>query len=81
MALLGRKRLTFIPLSRTDAQLPDISPPEWIDQIWQGVFFEPGKDLETGQPKPRADRSGRAFIQMLRDIGYDPDRDTAAGKR
>jgi Ricin-type beta-trefoil lectin domain len=65
MAWLGRKRLTFIPLSRTDAQLPDILPPDWIDQIWQGVFLEPGKDLETGRPKPGADRSGRAYIQCF----------------
>ena len=65
MTWLGLKTLAFIPLSRTDAQPPDIIPPDWIDQIWQRVFFDPAKDPKTGQPIPGTDRSVRAYIHTV----------------
>ena len=65
MTWLGLKTLAFIPLSRTDAQPSDIIPPDWIDQIWQRVFFDPAKDPKTGQPIPGTDRSVRAYIHTV----------------
>jgi hypothetical protein len=58
MAWLGLKKLAFIPLSRTNAQPPDIIPPDWTDQIMQRVFFD--KDPITG-----TDRSVRAYIHTV----------------
>jgi hypothetical protein len=37
MTWVGLKTLAFIPLSRTDAQPPDIIPPDWTDEIMQRV--------------------------------------------
>ena len=58
MAWLGRKKLAFIPLSRTNSQPPDIIPTDWAEQITQRVFFD--KDRCTG-----ADRSLRAYIHTV----------------
>ena len=58
MAWLGRKKLAFIPLSRTNSQPPDIIPTDWAEQITQRVFFD--KDRWTG-----ADRSLRAYIHTV----------------
>jgi hypothetical protein len=58
MAWLGLKKLAFIPLSRTNAQPPDVIPPDWTDQIMQRVFFD--KDPITG-----TDRSVRAYIHTV----------------
>jgi len=58
MAWLGLKKLAFIPLSRTNAQPPDIIPPDWTDQIMQRVFFD--RDPVTG-----TDRSVRAYIRTV----------------
>jgi hypothetical protein len=41
MAWLGRKKLAFIPLSRTNIQPPDVIPADWTDQIMRRVFFDP----------------------------------------
>ena len=58
MAWLGRKKLAFIPLSRTNAQPPDVIPKNWAEQITQRVFFD--KDPSTG-----TDRSLRAYIHTV----------------
>jgi len=58
MAWLGRKKLAFIPLSRTNAQPPDVIPPDWVEQITQRVFFD--KDPSSG-----TDRSVRAYIHTV----------------
>jgi PASTA domain len=56
MAWLGQKKLAFIPLSRTNAQPPDVIPADWADQIKQRVFFNPSSDT---------DRSVRAYIHTV----------------
>jgi hypothetical protein len=58
MAWLGRKKLAFIPLSRTNAHPPDVIPANWAEQITQRVFFD--KDPNTG-----TDRSVRAYIHTV----------------
>ena len=58
MAWLGRKKLAFIPLSRTNIQPPDIIPTDWPDQIMQRVFFD--KD-----PITHTDRSLRAYFHTV----------------
>ena len=58
MAWLGRKKLAFIPLSRTNAQPPDVIPTDWVEQIMQRVFFD--KDPSSG-----TDRSVRAYIHTV----------------
>lgn len=50
MAWLGRKKLAFIPLSRTNIQPPDIIPTDWTDQIMQRVFFDPATAPITSHP-------------------------------
>jgi hypothetical protein len=58
MAWLGRKKLAFIPLSRTNAQPPDVIPTDWVEQITQRVFF-------NQDPGSGADRSVRAYIHTV----------------
>ena len=65
MAWLGRKKLAFIPLSRTNIQPPDVIPPDWPDQIMQRVFFDPPADPTTGKPIPGIDRSVRAYFHTV----------------
>jgi hypothetical protein len=56
MAWLGRRKLAFIPLSRTNIDTP---PPDWNDLILQRLLFNPAMDPKTG-PIPGTDRSVRA---------------------
>jgi hypothetical protein len=65
MPWLGRKKLAFIPLSRTNIQPPDIIPTDWSDQIMQRVFFDPAKDPVTGNPITGTDRSVRAYFHTV----------------
>jgi hypothetical protein len=58
MAWLGRKRIAFIPLSRTNAQPPDVIPTDWAERITQRLFYD--KDPSTG-----TDRSVRAYIHTV----------------
>ena len=58
VAWLGRKKLAFIPLSRTNAKPADVIPPDWVDQIMQRVFYD--KDPNSG-----TDRSVRAYIHTV----------------
>jgi hypothetical protein len=58
MAWLGRKKLAFIPLSRTNSQPPDVIPTDWAEQIMRRVFFD--KDPSSG-----IDRSLRAYIHTV----------------
>jgi hypothetical protein len=57
MAWLGRKKLAFIPLSRTNAQPPDVIPPDWPGQIMQRLFFNPTINPTTSNPIPGTDLS------------------------
>ena len=50
MAWLGRKKLAFIPLSRTNIQPPDIIPTDWPDEIMRRVFFDPLTEPITSLP-------------------------------
>jgi hypothetical protein len=65
MAWLGRKKLAFIPLSRTNIQPPDLVPPDWPGQIMQRLFFDPPTDATTGKPIPGVDRSVRAYFHTV----------------
>jgi hypothetical protein len=65
MAWLGRKKLAFIPLSRTNIQPPDVIPPDWPGQIMQRLFFDPPTDPATGAPIPGVDRSVRAYFHTV----------------
>ena len=58
MAWLGRKKLAFIPLSRTNAQPPDVIPTDWAEQIMRRVFLD--RDPSTG-----IDLSVRAYIHTV----------------
>jgi hypothetical protein len=59
MAWLGRKKLAFIPLSRTNIQPPDIIPTDWTDQIMRRVFFDPPI---TGTSKTGTSKAGTPII-------------------
>jgi hypothetical protein len=65
MAWLGRRKLAFIPLSRTNAQPPDVIPPDWSGQILQRLFFNPSTAPITGDPIPGTDRSVRAYFHAV----------------
>jgi hypothetical protein len=65
MAWLGRKKLAFIPLSRTNIQPPDVIPPDWPGQIMQRLFFDPATDPITDDPIPGTDRSVRAYFHTV----------------
>jgi len=58
MAWIGRKKLAFVPLYRTNATPPDQIPPHWPDLIMKRVFFD--KD-----PITHTDRSLRAYIHTV----------------
>ena len=62
MAWLGRKKLAFIPLSRTNI---DTVPPDWSDQIMRRLLFDPATDPTTGAPIPGSDRSVRAYFHTV----------------
>ena len=62
MAWLGRKKLAFIPLSRTNI---DTVPPDWSDQIMRRLLFNPAIDPTTGVPIPGTDRSVRAYFRTV----------------
>ena len=65
MAWLGRKKLAFIPLSRTNIQPPDVIPPDWSGQIMRRLFFDPAIDPTTGAPIAGIDRSVRAYFHTV----------------
>src|SRR3982751_2357770 len=56
MAWIGRKKIAFVPLSRTNAHPPDFVPPDWENDILRRALYDP--DPNTGR-----DRSLRAFIR------------------
>ena len=62
MAWLGRKKLAFIPLSRTNI---DTVPPDWNNLIMNQLLFDPAIDPKTGRPIPGSDRSVRAYFQAV----------------
>ena len=62
MAWLGRKKLAFIPLSRTNI---DTVPPDWSDNIMRRLLFDPAIDPITGAPIPGSDRSVRAYFRTV----------------
>jgi hypothetical protein len=69
MAWIGRKKLAFIPLSRTGIQPPDVIPPDWPGEIMQRLFFDP---VATSNPIPGthsslrvSDRSVRAYFHTV----------------
>jgi hypothetical protein len=64
MAWLGRQRLAFVPLSRTNIQPPDVIPPNWPGLIMQRLFFNPATD-SSGEPIPGTDRSVRAYFHTV----------------
>jgi hypothetical protein len=55
MAWIGRKKIAFVPLFRTNAIPPDVIPADWNSDILRRVLFDPDKN--TG-----VDRSLRAYI-------------------
>jgi hypothetical protein len=65
MAWLGRKKLAFIPLSRTNIQPPDVIPDEWAGKIMQRLFYDPKINPKTGKPIPGADLSVRAYFHTV----------------
>jgi hypothetical protein len=58
MAWIGRKKVAFVPLFRTNALPPDQVPPDWEGQILRRVLFDP--DPATG-----SDRSLRAYVMAV----------------
>jgi hypothetical protein len=64
MAWLGRQKLAFVPLSRTNIQPPDVIPPNWPGLIMQRLFFNPATN-STGEPIPGTDRSVRAYFHTV----------------
>jgi hypothetical protein len=65
MAWLGRKKLAFIPLSRTGIQPPDVILPDWANQIMQRVLFDPATDPATGIRTLGVDSSVRAYFHTV----------------
>ena len=65
MAWLGRKKLAFIPLSRTNANPPDVIPADWIELIMQRLFFDPAIEPVTDLPVPGTDRSVRTYFHTV----------------
>jgi hypothetical protein len=64
MAWLGRQKLAFVPLSRTNIQPPDVIPSNWPGLIMQRLFFNPATD-SNGEPIPGTDRSVRAYFHTV----------------
>ncbi|WP_344055578.1 hypothetical protein, partial [Microbacterium lacus] len=56
MSWVGRKKIAFVPLYRTNALPPDIVPNHWEDDILRRALYDP--DPSTGR-----DRSLRAYIR------------------
>jgi hypothetical protein len=58
MTWIGRKKIAFVPLSRSNAHPPDLIPPDWENDILRRVLYDP--DPRTGK-----DKSLRAFIHTV----------------
>ena len=54
---LGRKRVAFVPLFRSNAVPPDQIPPDWEDVILRRVVYDPRREANG------ADRSLRAWVR------------------
>src|SRR5262245_11765385 len=54
---LGRKRVAFVPLFRTNAAPPDQIPPDWENVILRRVINDPRREANG------ADRSLRAWLR------------------
>jgi hypothetical protein len=54
---LGRKRVAFVPLYRTNAAPPDQIPPDWENVILRRVVYDPRREANG------ADRSLRAWLR------------------
>jgi hypothetical protein len=54
---LGRKRVAFVPLFRSNAVPPDQIPPDWENAILRRVTYDPRREANG------ADRSMRAWVQ------------------
>ena len=56
---LGRKRVAFVPLSRSNAAPPDLIPPDWETVILRRVIYDPRREAND------ADRSLRAWLRAV----------------
>ena len=56
---LGRKRVAFVPLYRTNAAPPDQIPPDWENMIYRRVVYNPRTEAKG------ADRSLRAWLRAV----------------
>jgi hypothetical protein len=54
---LGRKRVAFVPLFRSNAAPPDLIPPDWENAILRRVVYDPRPEANG------ADRSLRAWVR------------------
>ena len=56
---IGRKRVAFVPLFRTNAAPPDQIPPDWENAILRRVVYDPRREANG------ADRSLRAWLRAV----------------
>jgi hypothetical protein len=56
---IGRKRVAFVPLFRTNAAPPDQIPPDWENAILRRVIYDPRAEAKG------ADRSLRAWLRAV----------------
>jgi hypothetical protein len=56
---LGKKRIAFVPLFRTNAAPPDQIPPQWENAIYRRATYDP-RVAANG-----ADRSLRAWLRSV----------------
>jgi hypothetical protein len=56
---LGRKRIAFIPMFRSNAAPPDVIPSDWEDAIRRRVVYDPRPEANG------ADRSLRAWLRAV----------------
>jgi hypothetical protein len=56
---LGRKRVAFVPLFRSNAAPPDQIPPDWENVIFRRVVYDPRPEANG------ADRSLRAWLRAV----------------
>ncbi len=56
---LGRKRVAFVPLYRSNAAPPDLIPPDWETVILRRVIYDPRREANG------ADRSLRAWLRAV----------------
>src|SRR5262245_43629770 len=56
---LGRKRVAFVPLFRSNAVPPDVIPAEWENVILRRVVYDPRREANG------ADRSMRAWLRAV----------------